>query len=91
MWKKEEKNMLWFIWGLIVGGGAMRLIIWDLEGQLEITWVAWLLGILTMLLATFTIQTFVGSFQEREPRAAWMSLLFMGIPTLILAAITAAV
>ena len=80
--------MWWFLYGLIVGGGLMRLLIWDLEGRMEITWVAWLIAILTLLLATFTIQTFVGSFQEREPRAAWMSLLFMGIPTLILAAIT---
>jgi hypothetical protein len=83
--------MLWFIWGLIVGGGLMRLLIWDLEGQLEITWVAWLIGIVTLMLATFTIQTFVASFQEREPKAAWMSLLFMGVPTLILSAITTAV
>jgi hypothetical protein len=80
--------MWWFLYGLIVGGGAIRVLIWDLEGHMEITWVAWLIAILTLLLATFTIQTFVGSFQEREPRAAWMSLLFMGIPTLILAAIT---
>ena len=83
--------MLWFIWGLIVGGGVMRLLIWDLDGRMEITWVAWLIGILTLLLATFTIQTFVASFQEREPKAARMSLLFMGVPTLILAAITTAV
>jgi hypothetical protein len=68
----------------------MRLLIWDLEGPKEITWIAWLLGILTILLATFTIQTFIASFQEREPRAAWLSLLFMGVPTLIMAAITAA-
>ena len=80
--------MWWFLYGLIVGGGAMRVLIWDLEGHMEITWVAWLIAILTLLLATFTIQTFVGSFKEREPRAAWMSLLFMGVPTLILAAIT---
>ncbi len=83
--------MWWFLYGLIVGAGAMRLLIWDLEGHMEITWVAWLIGILTLLQATFTIQTFVGSFKEREPRAAWMSLLFMGIPTLILAAITVVV
>ena len=80
--------MWWFLYGLIVGGGLMRLLIWEVEGRMEITWIAWLIGILTLLLATFTIQTFVGSFKEREPKAAWMSLLFMGVPTLILAAIT---
>ena len=82
--------MWWFLYGLIVGAGAMRLLIWDLEGRMEITWVAWLIGVLTLILATLTIQTFVASFKEREPRAAWMSLLFMGVPTLILAAITTA-
>ena len=82
--------MFWFFYGLFVGAGVMRLLIWDLEGPTEITWIAWLLGILTILLATFTIQTFIASFQEREPRAAWMSLLLMGVPTLIMAAITAA-
>ena len=82
--------MFWFFYGLFVGAGVMRLLIWDLEGRTEITWIAWLLGILTILLATFTIQTFIASFQEREPRAAWMSLLLMGVPTLIMAAITAA-
>ena len=62
--------MFWFFYGLFVGAGVMRLLIWDLEGHKEITWIAWLLGILTLLLATFTIQTFIASFQEREPRAA---------------------
>ena len=83
--------MLWFIWGLIVGGGTMRLLICDFEGRMEITWVAWLIGIFTLILASLTIQTFIASFREREPKAAWMSLLFLGGPTLILAIITTAV
>jgi hypothetical protein len=79
--------MYWFFYGLIVGAGAMRLLIWDLEGQIEIPWYAWLIGIMTVSLATLTLQTFFASFQEREPKAAWMSLLVMGVPTLILAVI----
>jgi hypothetical protein len=68
---------------LFVGAGVMRLLIWDLDGRTEITWIAWLLGIFTILLARFIIQTFNASFQERAPRAAWMSLLFMGVPALL--------
>ena len=82
--------MWWFLYGLIVGAGAMRLLIWDLEGRMEITWYAWPIGILTLALAALTLQTFFASFEEREPKAAWMSLLFIGVPTLILAVITTA-
>lgn len=81
--------MYWFFYGLFVGGGAMRLLTWDLEGRVVIPWYAWLIGILAFLLATLTLQTFFASFQEREPKAAWMSLLVLGVPTLILAAIAA--
>ena len=80
--------MYWFFYGLFVGAGAMRLLTWDLEGKMVIPWYAWLLGIVTVSLATLTLQTFFASFQEREPKAAWMSLLVMGVPTLILAAVT---
>ena len=81
--------MYWFFYGLFVGGGAMRLLTWDLDGKIVIPWYAWLLGIITFLLGTLTLQTFFASFQEREPKAAWMSLLLMGVPTLILGAIAA--
>ena len=79
--------MWWFLYGLIVGAGAMRLLIWDLEGRMEITWYAWPIGILALALAALTLQTFFASFEEREPKAAWMSLLFMGVPTLVLGGI----
>ena len=80
--------MFWFFYGLFVGAGAMRLLIWVKEGSITIPWYGWATGIITFLLATLALQTFFASFQEREPKAAWMSLLFMGVPTLILATIT---
>ena len=80
--------MFWFFYGLLVGAGAMRLLIWVKDGIIVIPWYGWAIGIITLLLASLTLQTFFASFQEREPRAAWMSLLFMGVPTLILATIT---
>ncbi len=81
--------MYWFFYGLMVGAGAMRLLTWDLEGRLAIPWYAWMVGIITVLLATLTLQTFFATFQEREPKAAWMSLLVLGVPTLILGAVAA--
>ena len=79
--------MFWFFYGLLVGAGAMRLLIWVKDGSIVIPWYGWAIGIITFLLASLTLQTFFASFQERESRAAWMSLLFMGVPTLILAGI----
>ena len=80
--------MYWFIWGLLVGAGAMRVAIWVQEGSLTTPWYAWVIGIITLMLASLTLQTFFASFQEREPKAAWLSLIFMGVPTLILAALS---
>jgi len=65
----------------------MRLIIWVQQGHITIPWYAWVIGIIALLVGALALQTFFASFQEREPRAAWLSLLFMGVPTLILAGI----
>ncbi len=77
-----------FFYGLLVGDGVMRILIWVAEGSIVIPWYGWIIGIITFLITTLTLQTFFASFQEREPKAAWMSLLFMGVPTLILATVT---
>ena len=80
--------MFWFFYGLLVGAGVMRLFLSIKNGSIVIPWYGWIIGIITFLLATLTLQTFIASFQEREPKAAWMSLLFIGVPTFILATIT---
>ena len=80
--------MLRFLWGLLVGGGAMRLLISVKEGSITIPWYGWAAAVIAFLLATLTLQTFFASFDEREPKAAWMSLAFLGAPTLIFATIT---
>lgn len=80
--------MFAFLYGLLVGAGAMRLLIGIKEGSVSIPWYGWGIGITAFLLATLTLQTFIGSFREREPRAAWLSLLFMGVPALVLTTIT---
>jgi hypothetical protein len=80
--------MFAFFYGLFVGAGAMRLIIWLTEGTLTIPWYGWVTGIIAFLFLSLALQTFFASFQERAPRAAWLSLLFMGVPALIFASIT---
>lgn len=79
--------MWWFFFGLITGGLAMRLIDWVQAGKLSVGWYAWPLFAITIALLALTAQHFFASFKELEPRAAWMGLLFMGLPAFVLAGI----
>jgi len=80
--------MWWFLYGLIVGAGGMRLVAWVLEENIMVGWYVWLLGALALLLGALAVQHFFASRRELEPKAAWMGLLVMGIPALILAGVT---
>jgi len=77
--------MWWFLYGLVVGAGAMRLIIEVQKGNMSVAWYVWPLGALTLFLGALTVQNFFASYDEMEPRAAWMGVIFMGVPCLILA------
>ena len=79
--------MWWFFYGLITGGFAMRLFVWVQEGKIAVGWYAWPLFAILVALLALTAQHFIASFKELEPRAAWMGLLFMGLPAFILAGI----
>ena len=76
--------MLNFIYGIVIGAALMRLAIGLQAGELVAHWYFWPLGLATFLLGTLALQTLVASFQEREPRAGWVSLAILGVPTLLL-------
>lgn len=80
--------MWWFLYGLVIGAGGMRLVIWVLDENIMVGWYVWLLAVLALLLGTLAVQHFFASLRELEPKAARMGLLVMGIPTLILAGVT---
>jgi len=80
--------MWWFLYGLIVGGGAMRMIVWVQNENILVSWYGWLIAALTLILITLTAQHFFASYKELEPKAAWMGVLVMGIPALILTGVT---
>ncbi len=76
----------WYILiGFLMGGGAV--MIWNTLKKLNIklVWYEWILLILSFITFMFMGQTFIASFQEYEPRAAWFTLVFMGMPILIMA------
>ncbi|MFO8076536.1 MAG: hypothetical protein R6T85_10520 [Egibacteraceae bacterium] len=77
--------MLWFIIGIIVGAGALWLLQRTRDPEVTTTWYGWVLGILGAALILLSIEAFNGSLAESEPQAAWMSLLTLGLPGVILA------
>ena len=79
--------MWWFIYGLVLGAGLMRLIVWVQGESISVGWYVWLITALALLLGTLTGQHFFASHKEMEPKAAWMGVLVMGVPAIILAGI----
>ena len=81
-------SWIWFWYilvGFIMGGGAV--MVWNSvkKMSLKLVWYEWILLIVCNITFMFMGQTFIASFQEFEPQAAWLSLVFMGIPILIMA------
>ena len=80
--------MWWFFYGLIMGAGIMSTVNWVQTGNKHVDWYVWIIGALALLLISLTIQHFFASRKEMEYKAAWMGVLMMGMPGIILAGIT---
>ena len=80
-------SWIWFwyvVVGFIMGGGAVML--WNKlkKVNLRMVWYEWILTILSFITFMFMCQTFIASFQEHEPKAAWFTVIFLGIPILVM-------
>jgi len=81
-------NWFWFVLiGFVMGGGFVYLRGKLKEMDLKFVWYEWGLTIVGFLLFMFMGQTFVASFAEFQPRAAWMSLVFIGLPVVLIGAV----
>jgi len=79
-------NWFWYvIVGFILGGGVVYL--WALlkEKAIKLAWYEWGLTVLGFVIFLFMGQTFIASIGEGETRAAWMSLVFLGLPIILIA------
>jgi uncharacterized membrane protein HdeD (DUF308 family) len=76
--------MWWFLFGLLLGAGILALAFWLHARKVRTTWYEWIMGIISLILIVLLVQHFVGSIAEEETRAAWMAVLFLGIPALVL-------
>lgn len=74
---------MWLILGIVVGLVAGLLIGYTRNHSLSVPWYSWLLMAVGVVLILLTVDTFVNSFAEWEPKAAWLSLLFFGLPGII--------
>ena len=78
----------WFLYvlvGFFLGGGAVYLGVFLKEKAIKLKWYEWTLIVLGFVIFVFMTQTFIASFGENQPRAAWMSLIFMGLPVILIA------
>lgn len=78
---------MWFIIGLVLGALLLGLAMYMRSKNISLTWYEWLIGVAGLLLLLFTLQNFFGSLMELETTAAWMFLLIIGIPALVLMAV----
>jgi len=75
----------WYVLiGFLLGGGAVYLGMLLKEKIIKLTWYEWIMVVLGFVIFLFLGQTFIASFIEGEPRAAWMSLLFFGFIIVLL-------
>ncbi|MCL2475296.1 MAG: dehalogenase [Chloroflexi bacterium] len=63
------------------------LVFWVIKQGISVRWWEWLIGTIGIALLIFTVQNFLGSFVENEPKAAWMFWIVLGLPSLIILAI----
>jgi hypothetical protein len=69
--------------GFVLGGGAMYLWTYLKEKAVTLKWFEWILIVLGFITVIFLGQTFIASVDEGEIQAAWMSVLFMGLPLIV--------
>ena len=80
----------WFLYvlmGFLMGGGTFYLWYVLKERAIKLVWYEWVLTILAFVLFLFMGQTFIASFVEGESQAAWITLVFMGLPIIIMAVV----
>lgn len=80
-------SWIWFLYivvGFLMGGGAVIILNTLKRYALKMVWYEWILLILCFITFMFMSQTFIASFQEYEPKAAWLTVVFMGIPIVIM-------
>ncbi len=83
------KTMWWFIYGVVLGAGGMVLRNWIVSENVTVAWYTWPILLTALALGTLTVHNYFASIEELEPKAAWMGLIIIGIPALLLFGVAA--
>ena len=73
-----------FIYGVVVGAGGMALWDWVQAENNSVAWYVCPLMLLALALVTLAAHHFFASKAELEPKAAWIGLVIIGVPALLL-------
>ena len=80
---------LWYVLvGFVIGGTAVYLWHVAKENALKFKWYELILIVLAYVMFMFGAQTFIASLGEGESRAAWMTVIFLGVPMVIIGVVT---
>ena len=75
----------YFLIGFISGGCFVSLRHYLRKKAIRLAWYEWILSLLAFVFFIVMVQTFIASMAEGEHRAAWMSVVFLGVPMVLTA------
>ena len=81
-------QLLFLVIGLVAGAAVYWLVSWMKSKDKALTWYEWVIGIVGLVLLFLAIQNYIGYQAELEPGPASMTLLVIGLPAVILLAVT---
>ena len=55
------------------------------EKAIRFVWYEWIMSLAAFLCFILLLQTFIASVEEGEMRAAWMGIVFLGVPMFLMA------
>ena len=70
--------------GAAISAGIFGISSWLHKRNIMATWYELLIGIVGLVLLLLAVQHFFGAMTELFPFAAWMGLLIIGLPAVIL-------
>lgn len=76
----------WMLLGICIGASGLWAYNRIIALGAGVKWFDWLMTALAVFLLGFMLQNFFMSFAEHQPRAAWMFVIFLGVPIALLCA-----
>lgn len=83
-----EQPWGFFIFGGLLVGGLVWLVLWIRSASILVKWYEWLIGAIGLLIGIVAVENFFSAFVELEGQAAWLYILVFGLPALILLAVS---